>query len=424
MNVHFRYRNQQRLRPCVRTATAVAFPRASPHLSMAKHERSRRDGPPGEAGTQNILLALGWYYPEVHRGVARFARDHGWHITADFDDPIPSHWKGDGVLTLLGAQQNLWRQLRRFDVQIVDLAESRPDIHLPRLTMDNAAIGRMAADHFLHKGYRNFAVVQRWELGVSCRRRDHFRFELSAAGHDCEVISWQSERGKRLDSREQRHRWLIKRLTALPKPMAVFAVRDAEAVEVIEACEAATFHVPEQVAVLGVDNTEMICDCLRVPLSSIDTNLEKIGYEGAALLQRLIGGDRGSAMPTYVSPAGIVQRRSTDSLAVAHPGVSKALRFIHDHAHEPIDMSDVVRSIGMSRSGLEKAFREHYIRSPMKELRQVRLGIAKKRLRESDESVFNIAIQSGFQSSHHLCRVFQNELGTTPGAYRREQAKP
>jgi LacI family transcriptional regulator len=134
----------------------------------------------------NVLLSLGWYYPEMHRGVARFARDHGWHVTADFDDPIPTHWHGDGVIALLGARHNHWQQLRRLKIPVVDLAESRPNIKLPRVTMDNMAIGRMAAEHFLESGYRHFAVYHRWGLGVSRRRCDAFKSIVNAAGHGCE----------------------------------------------------------------------------------------------------------------------------------------------------------------------------------------------------------------------------------------------
>ena len=178
---------------------------------------------------RNILLALGWYYPEIHRGVARFARDHHWHLTADFDDPVPKHWKGDGILTLLGARQNIWRDLKHLKVPIVDLAESRPEIELPRVTMDNAEIARMAADYFLNRGYRHFAFVQRWDLGVSRRRSSCFRERIETKGFQCNVLSWQRDRKKQSDTRENRHGWLTRRLTELPNPLAVFA-RDSEAV--------------------------------------------------------------------------------------------------------------------------------------------------------------------------------------------------
>ncbi|QDV68770.1 Xylose operon regulatory protein [Rosistilla carotiformis] len=368
--------------------------------------------------TRNILLALGWYYPEIHHGVARFARDHHWHVTADFDDLVPEHWRGDGVVTLLGARQNLWRKLRRLKVPIVDLAESRPDIALPRVTMDNAAIGRIAAAHFVERGFRNFAFVHRWDLGVSRVRRDAFKTALAVAGHRCEVLNWNKEAGRSSDTREQRHRWLVRRLSTLPKPLAVFAMRDVEAVEVIEACIAAGIAIPDQVAVLGVDNTDTICDCLRVPLSSVNTNWEQVGYQGAALLERLICGEPAPATPIYIPAVGVCQRRSTDSLAVEHPAVVAALRFIHDHSAEAIDMTDVVRHVAMSRSGLEKAFREYYIRPPMEELRHVRLNRARKELLETDDKIIAIARRTGFQTSQNLCRVFQQQLGITPKQFR------
>jgi len=374
---------------------------------------------PVTSDVTNVLLSLGWYYPEVHRGVARFARDHGWHVTADFDDPIPTHWHGDGVIALLGARHNHWQQLRRLKVPVVDLAESRPNIKLPRVTMDNVAIGRMAAEHFLESGYRNFAVCHRWDLGVSRRRRDAFKAAVVAAGHACTVMSWHRERGQQVDTRQQRHRWLMRRMARLPKPIAVFAVRDVEAVEVIEACLATGIQVPDEVAVLGVDNNEMICDCLRVPLSSIDPDLEEVGYQGASLMSRLLSGEPPRSSPLYIPPIGIVRRRSSDGLAVDHPAVAKALRFIHAQAHEPIRMVDVTRHVDISRSGLEKAFREHFVRAPMEELRRVRLQRAKWMLLETDATVTEIARQTGFQNAHSLCRVFSQRFGTTPGTFRK-----
>lgn len=366
----------------------------------------------------NVLLSLGWYYPEMHRGVARFARDHGWHVTADFDDPIPTHWQGDGVIALLGARHNHWKQLRRFKVPIIDLAESRPNIKLPRVTMDNVAIGKMAAEHFLESGYRHFAVCHRWELGVSRRRCDSFKSVVNASGYGCEVMSWQRERGDQVDTRQKRHRWLMKRLAKLRKPVAVFAVRDVDAVEVIEACAAAGINVPDEVAVLGVDNNEMICDCLRVPLSSINPNLEEVGYQGAALLARLLSGERPPSRPIYIAPVGIVRRRSSDGLAVEHAAVAAALRFIHNHAHEPIRMTDVTAHVDISRSGLEKAFREHFVRAPIEELRRVRLRHAMSMLRETDGTITEIAEKTGFQTAHNLCRSFRQYVGITPGSYR------
>ncbi|MBN2580464.1 MAG: XylR family transcriptional regulator [Pirellulales bacterium] len=377
----------------------------------------RRPSAP-ENGERSILLALGWYYPEMHRGVVRFARSHNWHLFVDLEEMVPKHWQGHGVITLLAARQNTWKKLRHLKVPIVDLAESQPEIPLPRVTMDNAAIGQMAAEYFLNHGYRHFVFMDRWGMGVSQRRGQYFQETLQEVGRSCRMFSWQEDRGKRNDTRENRHRWIIHRLREMPKPLAVLASRDVEAIEILEACFSANLLVPEQVAVLGVDNSENFCDCLRVPLSSIDDRLEKIGYEGAALLERILQGEKPPTEPIYIPPAGIVERRSTDCLAVDHPEVAKALHFIYKHAHLPITLRDVLQHLTMSRSGLEKAFREHYVRAPMEELRRIRLERAQKMLLETDEKILTIARLTGFQTPQNLCRFFTEQLGITPKRFR------
>ena len=347
----------------------------------------------------------------------RFARKHQWHLSCDFDDPVPSGWNGDGVLAFLGPGKSLWRSLRSLTCPIVDLTESHPEIPLPRVTVDNGAIGRMAAEYFLEKGFQNFAFVQRWELGVSLRRREHFLAAIEARNHRCEVLSWSKERGEKPDTPEERHQWLKHRLRTLPTPIAILA-RDNEAIEVIEACLACNISIPDQVAVLGVDNNQMICEGQPVPLSSVDNNLEQIGYEGAALLDRLMRGEAAPPSPIYLSPSHIAERRSTESLAIDHPKVLAALQFIRENAHQPIGMPDVVNYVAMSRSGLEKAFREHYIRPPMEELRQFRFALAQKMLRETNKKIDTIAQQTGFQTSQNLCRSFQQRFGMTPRQFR------
>jgi len=371
----------------------------------------------GSTCNRDILLVLGWYYQEMHLGVARFARQHRWHVTFDFDEPIPPAWNGQGVLTLLGAGNDYWKQLQRLKLPIVDLAESRPEIALPRVTMDNAAIATMAANFFVDRGFRQFAFVHRRDLGVSRRRRRYFQQVVDAHGHECHVLSWQAERRKRPDNREQRRVWLEQRLKALPKPLAVLA-RDIEAVEVLEACLSAGLAVPDQVSVLGIDNTETICNSLYISLSSIDPNLELVGYEGAALLERVIHGEKIPETPIYIPPRGIVERASTDSLATDHRYVAAALRFIRDHAAEPIGMAEIVKQVPMSRSGLEKAFREHYVRAPIEQLKHIRLDMVKKMLRDTGDSLAVIARKSGFQTAHNLCRVFRKECEMTPKQYR------
>jgi LacI family transcriptional regulator len=367
---------------------------------------------------RDILFAPGWYYPENHHGVARFARNHAWHITADLDDPAPVNWKGDGVLTLLTARHKIWERLRTLNIPIVDLTESRPEIAVPRVIADNAAVGRLAAEYYLNRGYRHFAYVHRWDLGVSLRRREHFRTTVTTAGCPCALFSWQSRRGDQADTRENRVLWLMQELSRLPKPVAVLASRDAEAIEVLDACFAANLPVPEHVAVLGVDNQVSMCESLRVPLSSIDTNLELIGYSGAALLESLMRGEPPPPEPVYILPVGIVERQSTNYLAIRHPVVVEALRYIHANAAKPIGMKNLLRAVNRSRSGLEKAFHENFIRTPMEELRHARLELAKKMLVETTEKIAVIAQKSGYETPQHFCHTFRKMEGVTPKQFR------
>lgn len=372
---------------------------------------------------KNIMLALGWYYPEMHRGVARYARENNWHITFDFDDPVPDNWQGDGVLTLLAAGKDLWRTLRNFQRPIVDLGESQVNVQLPRVTMDNKQIGRLAAEFYIGRGYRHFAFIHRWDLGVSKRRQEGFQQELEKSGFNCELLCWKNECKNKEDTREQRLLWLKKRLNRLPKPVAVFCTWDIVAAEVIDACIMADLAIPQQVAVLGVDNAEVICECLQIPLSSIDNNLELVGYEGAALLDQIIEGRVPPETPQYIPPVGVVERRSTDFLAVEHPQVAAALHFIHKQYHRHISMQDILAIVTISRSGLEKAFREHYVRPPMEELRRVRFQKTQKLLEETDEKLTSIAIKTGFVTSHNLCRSFKRHFGMTPKQYRKKFSK-
>lgn len=371
-----------------------------------------------------MLLALSVYSAEIHRGVAKFGRDHRWHIPADLEDAIPHDWNGDGVLTKLGAPEQLWRQLRRLDVPMVDLAESRPEIPLPRVTIDNGAVGRMAAEFFLERGYRNFAFVHRWGLGASRKRCSHFQEVLAAAGFGCEVLSWAVERKSLADTPQQRRRWVKRRLSKLRTPLAVFAARDVDAVTVIDSCIELGLAVPEQVAVLGVGNSEPICECLRIPLSSIEENWERVGYEGAALLERLMRGQPPPESPIYIAPGKIVERRSTDCLAFENPQLAAALRFIHENVHRPISMTDIVKHVGISRSGLEKVFRDHYVRPPMEEVRQLRLTKAKSLLTETDKKIVVVARLTGYQTAHNLCRAFKHQVGKSPKQYRAAQKSP
>ena len=261
-------------------------------------------------------------------------------------------------------------------------------------------------------------MVHRWELGVSRIRKQVFFNKVRESAQTVNVLCWQEQYGDRARDRAFRHQVLSRWVRQMPKPLGVFCSRDDEAAEVLEACTETGIRVPEDIAVLGVDNTETICDCLSIPLSSVDSNMEQVGYEGAALLDRLISGGTAPTQPIRIAPSGVVCRRSTDALAVDHAGVREALRYAHENFHLAIGVPDLARVAGMSRSGLEKAFREHFVRSPGQELRRVRIEQAKLHLRQSKAPLAAVAEATGFRSSQQLCKTFRDQLGITPAHYR------
>jgi LacI family transcriptional regulator len=214
-------------------------------------------------------------------------------------------------------------------------------------------------------------------------------------------------------------RGLIRWLQTLPDHTGVLCANDLCGTRLLEAARLAGVAVPEQVSVLGVDNDPVLCGMAWPPLSSVEQNADRIGYVSAQLLQRMLDGDRPPAEPVWVAPTGVVTRRSSDLIASDQPDLVAAVRYIADHACLGINVHDVVRHVSVSRSQLEKLFRQHLGRSPKAEIQRVRLDRA-KRLLEGNQSIAQVAQRCGFTSSQYFSNVFQRELGTTPSRWRQQ----
>jgi LacI family transcriptional regulator len=203
-----------------------------------------------------------------------------------------------------------------------------------------------------------------------------------------------------------------------PKPLAVFAANDQQALDVLESCESIGIAIPEQVAIMGAENYLLAPDAMRVPVSSVDTNLETLGYRGAELLDQLMSGQPAPKTPIRIPAKGVVVRRSSDILAIKHRGVAKSLRFIWEHCHEPICVKDLLAVAAMSRRGMHKAFLEHIGRTPGQELQRVRIERAKKYLAESGNKIETLARMSGYQSINSFCIAFKRSTGMSAKRYR------
>jgi LacI family transcriptional regulator len=216
---------------------------------------------------------------------------------------------------------------------------------------------------------------------------------------------------------------LLAALRSTQKPVGIFAANGALAVEVHETCEGASIPVPDHVAIVGMDDHLQSVGAASRLISGVDPNLEEQGYQGAAMLDRMMRSGRVPARPMRIAPRGVMARRSSDLLAVGHPGVARALRVIGERLGEGIGVEDLARAAGMSVRGLHEAFRESLGCSPGERLRRVRLEEAKRLLRGTGEKLQSIAEQTGFANLNTFFVAFKKAEGMTPAEYRRTSSR-
>ena len=371
---------------------------------------------------KRVLIALGWYDYRLHRGIERFAQEHGWHLSADLarEKVIPWGWEGDGVLAWLGAGDDLAEFVKDVGKPTVDFSFRRPQLKFPHVLEDHAMAAQLVADHFLARGFRHFLFYSNSSNWAYEERGRAFAEALKRADHDYTWLRWHESPEFRAGKEEwkSRRQWLVAHLKQSPKPLAVFAANDDHALEVLDSCEAVHLNVPEDVAIVGMENNLLAPDTLATPISSVDTNLETMGYCGAKLLDSIMHHKRPPAMPIRVPPSGLVVRKSSDILAVNHKGIAGALLFLREHAHEPINVEDLVRAAAMSRRSLHKAFLEHLGRTPGEELQRFRIERAKHLLTTTDHKLEVVGNMCGYQSANSFGVAFLRLTGMTPTEFR------
>ncbi len=328
-------------------------------------------------------------------------------------------WEGDGVISRITTPR-LARALRGKGIKLINLSDryESHSLEFPLVRSDDEAIGRTAAEHLLERGYRKFAYCGFSQEGWSDRRGQAFVNHLRASGRPhCEFFSSPLIFGT--ESFEDQRNQIADWVRNLPKPLGLMACNDIRGQQVTAACAQANLAIPEDVAVIGVDNDTLVCQLCSTPLSSVIPNAELIGYLAAEKLSNLMNGQSEQPLPTTVPPLGIVARRSTDMIAVADKDVSTALRFIRENACNGITVSDVASRISISRSTLERRMRESIDRTPQQQIRHVQISRVRELLAESDESLSQIANLCGFEHPEYMHVVFKREVGVTPGEFRR-----
>lgn len=364
------------------------------------------------------------YGRELLRGIAQYAFSEGhWSIYLEERGQhkrLPAwvkDWRGDGII-VRGESEHMLRTLIQTGCPIVETDPKFRDFQLPLVFTDDHRTGAMAVEHFLHRCFRNLYYCSLSRSRWSKWRGDAFVKEAAARGITAEKFLLPLRLEKR-DWREQRNR-LARWLEGIRKPAAILAEDDFCGNRLLDVCRWRRIPVPEQVAVMGVDDDPVFCHTACPSLSSIDLNAEQIGYQTAALLDRLMRYRRVAKTTILVPPAGIVERMSTNTLAVEDKELAAALGYIRRYACEGIQVSDVCEHLLVSRRGLERKFQHILGKSPKEEIMRVRIDLAKRLLTESHLPVAQIARRTGFQTANYFANVFQRETGQTATAHRRQ----
>lgn len=383
--------------------------------------------------TKRIALLIGEdlsFGRRILSGIHRYARpDHPWVFRtalpiADTLAPL-IEWHPTGIIVQLH-QRELLPALRALGKPIVNVSAVHTDIALPRVANDDRATGALAARYLLDRHFIHLAFCgYRTHGSASSLRQEGFcavaqqhgvtprLFEYTTALPFQSSLSW-------IDEDLSVRRWL----RSLPTPVGILAYNDLCALRLSEVCHQANLRVPEDVAIVGVDNDELKCLMAYPPLSSVDLAAEQIGFQAARLLDHLMAGMPAPVHPTYLAPIRLVSRGSSDMLAIREPEVAAALHFITEHAHEAIHVDEVAEAAQAGRRWLERRFRAVLNRSIVQEVRRQRIDRVKDLLSRTTLSLAEIAVQTGFANPKYLALTFRQETGMTPSACRSTKSSP
>ena len=364
-------------------------------------------------------------------GIAKFVREHHeWSVQSEewkWTDAIPvwlRNWGGDGVIARVETPE-MAAFVRRLGVPAVDVRGSVSGFRLPLIDTDDRKVANLAAEHLMERGFRHYAFCGFVGANYSDKRSRWFQERLALSGFSCQIYAPPMRLAEGQTIGYERHgllfqedlgRWLV----SLPKPTGVMACNDIRGQQVLNLCRRLDLAVPEEVAIIGVDNDEILCELSDPPLSSVAPDTLRIGYDAAVLLDRMMAGGKPPAEASLIPPCGIVTRRSTEVLALDDRQLAVGLRFIRDHAFDAITINEVAKVANMCRRVFERRFAAKMERSPKAEVVRLRLEKVKQLLTDTDWNLSQIAEKTGFNHGEYLHTVFTRKIGMTPGEFRRQ----
>lgn len=361
------------------------------------------------------------------QGIAKYSRIQGlwtFYRPIDYREPkgkdrlllLMKTWNPDGILM---REPHKIDEIVGMGVPTISCPYTKPKIPgIANIMTDHSSFGKMGAEHLLERGFRWFAYCGFDDWWWSRKRGESFGKTVTEAGYSTYFYKQPKAKTKRTWDKELPiiADWLL----TLPKPIGLMACNDDRSEWVIEACKIAGLSVPDEIAIIGVDNDQLICDLCNPPLSSIVLNVEKAGYEAAALLDKMMAGEKITNSEIHIQPTHVAVRQSTDTLAIDDSNVVAAIRFIRRHSKKVIQVNDVVNVVTLSRRVLEKRFHSILGHTIHDEIRRVRVEQMIQMMAETEMSISEIARIFGFPEVAHISRYFSKEKGMSPLVYRKK----
>ncbi len=360
-------------------------------------------------------------------GVVRYAAHYGpWtimtHPRGGFTPlQLDRPFTGSGMIVHISPPDG--QKYRQTPFPVVNVGSLVPDTGLPSVLPDNHAIGRMAAEYLMDRGFDQIGFCGFVGHGYSDTRCAGVTQTVNAHARGLFVYP-QVERhlpeqgGPVFAAAESAN--MIAWLQSLPRPVGVVCANDMRASQLLAVCRRVGIAVPEEVAIVGVDNDVLLCETLLPPLSSVAIPFEQLGYEAAALLDRMMKGKPAPNAPILIPPTGVVTRTSSDILAIRDADIAQALRYIRENASHDVSIAQVLEAVPMSRRNFERRFKEVVRRTPQDEITRVKVELAKHLLSQSDLSMSQVAARCGLASGERLSVVFRRKTGLTPSSYRNQ----
>jgi LacI family transcriptional regulator len=331
------------------------------------------------------------------------------------------NWKGDGIIARIETEA-IAAVVRRMHLPTVDVSAARKVRNIPWVETDDRELARLAARHLIDRGFRTLAFCGEPYFNWSKWRQQHFMLVAQESGCDCRVFEGKSSSEKDYSWTRERRR-LKTWIQQLPRPVGVMACYDFKGQQLLDLCREMDIAVPEQVAVIGVDNDTRLCRICTPPLSSVIPDTHRTGYEAAQLLDRMMQGEKVGTDGVLIPPLGIAERQSSDVYAIDDVDIAAALRYIREHACEGISVAEVLQAVPLSRRMLEHRFLKLVRRTPHAEITRIRMERAGRLLRETDLSLAEIASRAGFADANYLSVAFKKQMGVSPRAYRADMRR-